>query len=56
MPRLYTSLPPEDVYTLTAEQKRPIEDADRRACIVISTQLWHLKFRCITISALLPIL
>mmetsp|Transcript_7857 Transcript_7857/g.18772 ORF Transcript_7857/g.18772 Transcript_7857/m.18772 type:complete len:694 (+) Transcript_7857:33-2114(+) len=35
--QLYTSLPPEDVYTLTAEQKRPIEDADRRACIVIST-------------------
>lgn len=27
----------EDVYILTADQKRPIEDAERRACIVIST-------------------
>jgi hypothetical protein len=27
----------EDVYIFTADQKRPIEDAERRACIVIST-------------------
>eukprot|EP00434_Breviolum_minutum_P000474 symbB.v1.2.000409.t1/scaffold30.1/size407774/25 len=35
--QLYTTLPPEDVYIFTADQKRPIEDAERRACIVIST-------------------
>ncbi|CAE8740372.1 unnamed protein product [Polarella glacialis] len=34
---MYTTVPPEDIYTLTAEQKRPIEDAERRACVVIST-------------------
>ena len=27
----------EDVYVFTADQKRPIEDAERRACVVIST-------------------
>lgn len=35
--QMYTTLPPEDVYIFTADQKRPIEDAERRACIVIST-------------------
>lgn len=33
----YTTISPEDVYVLTAESKRPIQDAERRACIVIST-------------------
>ena len=27
----------EDIYMITAEHKRPIEDAERRACVVIST-------------------
>lgn len=35
--QMWTSIPPEDVYVLTAEQKRPIEDSERRACVVIST-------------------
>jgi len=35
--QLFTTLPPEDVYVFTADQKRPIEDAERRACVVVST-------------------
>ncbi|CAK9110686.1 General transcription and DNA repair factor IIH helicase subunit XPB2 (TFIIH subunit XPB) (ERCC3 homolog 2) (RAD25 homolog 2) (AtXPB2) (XPB homolog 2) [Durusdinium trenchii] len=35
--QMYTTLPPEDVYLFTADQKRPIEDAERKACVVIST-------------------
>lgn len=35
--QLYTTIPPEDVYVLTSESKRPIEDAERKACVVIST-------------------
>eukprot|EP00930_Biecheleria_cincta_P102545 TRINITY_DN942_c0_g1_i1.p1 TRINITY_DN942_c0_g1~~TRINITY_DN942_c0_g1_i1.p1 ORF type:complete len:554 (-),score=99.11 TRINITY_DN942_c0_g1_i1:5-1666(-) len=35
--QLFTTLPPDDVYVLTADQKRPIEDAERRACVVVST-------------------
>ena len=27
----------EDMYLFTADQKRPIEDAERKACVVIST-------------------
>jgi len=34
---LWTTLAPEDVYVLTAEEKRPVEDAQRRACVLIST-------------------
>lgn len=33
----WTSLPPEDIYVLTAEEKRPIQDAERRACVLVST-------------------
>lgn len=33
----YTTIAAGDIYCLTAEQKRPIEDKDRRACVLIST-------------------
>jgi len=33
----YSTIPPEDIYVFTAEHKRPIEDHERRACVLIST-------------------
>eukprot|EP00929_Paragymnodinium_shiwhaense_P122223 TRINITY_DN9483_c0_g1_i1.p1 TRINITY_DN9483_c0_g1~~TRINITY_DN9483_c0_g1_i1.p1 ORF type:complete len:973 (-),score=172.16 TRINITY_DN9483_c0_g1_i1:274-3147(-) len=33
----FTTVPPEDVYTFTADNKTPIADAERRACVLIST-------------------
>lgn len=33
----YSTIAPEDIYILTAEHKRPIEDHEQKACVVIST-------------------
>merc|ERR1719235_2743829 len=33
---MWTTTPPEDIYMLTGEQKRPIEDPEGRACVLIS--------------------
>mmetsp|Transcript_117042 Transcript_117042/g.372631 ORF Transcript_117042/g.372631 Transcript_117042/m.372631 type:complete len:748 (+) Transcript_117042:594-2837(+) len=33
----FTTIAPEDIYMLTADSKRPIEDCERRACVLIST-------------------
>jgi len=34
---LYTTIAPEDIYMLTAEHKRPVDNPDTRACVMIST-------------------